>query len=543
LGEPLLEKGRESFRKRAWGAAFSQLSAADRQAPLPPEYLVDLSQAALLIGKDAEGLNFLARAHQAFSDRSAIQPAARCAFWLGFMSLINGEVAKAGGWLSRAARLLEDQPDCSEKGYLLLADGYRLFHGHDAAGAQDKFAQAGVIGRRFNDKDLSTLALQGNGRALIRQGEISRGLALLDEAMVAVTTGEVSALNAGGVYCSVLDACGEILDLRRAQEWTEALEQWCTSQPDLVPYRGHCLIRRAELLQLHGAWPDALEEAQRASEWLSRPVPKASLGTALYQVAEILRLLGRFAEAEEAYRGASQWQPTLGPGFAQLRLAQGQVDTANALIRRLKEEVQKPGARARVLQAYVEVALASGDIASAQAASDELAEIASRHDIPFLRALSSHTSGAVLLALGQARDALVSLRHAWTLWCELCVPYEAARVRVLIGRACQELDDKQSALVEFAAARQTFQQLGALHDLALVDSFLPNPASQAAGPLSARELQVLRLVASGKTNREIGRKLFISEKTVARHLSNIFTKLDLNSRTAATAYAYNHSLV
>ena len=542
-GESLLEKGRESFRKRAWGAAFSQLSAADSQAPLLPEYLVDLSQAALLIGKDAEGLNFLARAHQAFSDGNAIQPAARCAFWLGFLSLLNGEVAKAGGWLSRAARLLEDQPDCGEKGYLFLAEGYRLFHAHDAVGAQDKFAQAASIGQRFKDKDLATLALQGHGRALMRQGEIARGLALLDEAMVAVTTGEVSALNAGGVYCSVLDACGEILDLRRAKEWTEALEQWCASQPDLVPYRGHCLIRRSELLQLHGAWTDALEEAQRASEWLSRPAPKPSLGSALYQIAEILRLLGRFAEAEEAYLGASKWQPTLGPGLAQLRLAQGQVETANALIRRLKEEVQKPGPRARVLQTCVEAALASSDVACAQAACDELAEIASRHDISFFWAVSSHASGAVLLAQGQPRRALVSLRRAWTVWCELGVPYEAARVRVLIGRACQELGDKHSALVEFTAARQAFQQLGAIHDLALIDSLLPKAAGQAEGPLSARELQVLRLVASGKSNREIGQRLFISEKTVARHLSNIFTKLDLNSRTAATAYAYDHSLV
>jgi ATP/maltotriose-dependent transcriptional regulator MalT len=377
----------------------------------------------------------------------------------------------------------------------------------------------------------------------MRQGQIPRGLALLDEAMVAVTADEVSALNAGGVYCSVLDACGEIFDLRRAKEWTEALEQWCTSQPDLVPYRGHCLVRRAELLQLHGAWPDALQEAQRASEWLSRPVPKPSLGTAFYQVGELLRLQGRFAEAEEAYRSASEWQPSLGPGFARLRLAQGQIDTANALSRRLKEEVQEPVPRARVLQACVEIALASSDVASAQSASNELADIASRHDIPFLRAVSGHTSGDVLLALGQASDAQVALRQAWTIWSELGVPYEAARVRVLIGRAYLELGDKQSALIEFTAARHSFHQLGAVNDLAFVDSFLPRPAHQDTGPLSARELQVLRLVASGLTNREIGQKLFISEKTVARHLSNIFTKLDLNSRTAATAYAYDHSLL
>jgi DNA-binding CsgD family transcriptional regulator len=541
MEESLLEKGREAFRKRAWGAAFSQLSEADRQTPLAPEYLSELSQAALLIGKDAEGVSLLARAHQAFMDCGAIQPAARCAFWLGFISLLNGEVAKGSGWLSRAGRLLADQPDCCEKGYLLVAEAYGLFRAGDAAGAQARFEQAGACGLRFKDRDLATLALQGHGRALIRQGEIARGLTLLDEAMIAVTADEVSALNAGGVYCSVLDACGEIFDLKRAREWTEALEQWCASQPDLVPYRGHCLVRRAELLQLHGDWPDALVEAQRASEWLSHPVPKPSLGSALYQVGEILRLRGRFAEAEEAYRGASERLSNLGPGCALLRLAQGQVEMANALIRRLQEEVHEPGPRARVLHACVEIALASRDISAAQSASKELEEIASRYDIPFLRAMSCHTSGAVLLALGQSRDALTALRRAWTIWGELCVPYEAARVRVLMGRACQELGDEQSALVEFTAAREMFLQLGAVNDLAFVDSRLP--ARKTTGPLSTRELEVLRLVASGMTNREIGQKLFISEKTVARHLSNIFTKLDLNSRTAATAYAYDHSLV
>ena len=533
--------GRESFRKRAWGAAFSQLSAADGEAPLAPEYLAELAQAALLIGKQVEGTTFLSRAHQAFLDHGAIQPAARCAFWLGFTSLVNGEAAKAGGWLSRAGRLLEDQPDCCEKGFLLLAEGYRLFHNGDTTAAREKFELACACGLRFKDRDLATLALQGHGRALIREGQISRGLTLLDEAMVAVTADEVSPLNAGGVYCSVLDACGEIFDLRRAMEWTEALEQWCASQPDLVPYRGHCLVRRAELLQLHGAWPDALQEAQRASEWLSQPVPKPSLGAALYQVGEVLRLRGRFAEAEEAYRRAGEWQPSLGPGFAQLRLAQGQVEIANALIRRLHEEVHQPGPRAKVLHASVEIALASGDVASAESASKELEEIASRCDIPFLRAVSCHTLGAVLVGRGQAREALVALRRAWTMWNELGVPYEAARVRVLIGRACQELSDQQSALVELETARKTFEQLGAINDLALLDSFLP--PRQANGLLSARELQVLRLVASGMTNRGIGKKLFISEKTVARHVSNIFTKLDLSSRSAATAYAYDHSLV
>ena len=542
-GAHALEQGRTAFRKQAWGEAFSQLSAADRKSSLAPQDLVDFAQAAFLIGRDGEGGDLLSRAHQAFLSRGDNQRAARCAFWLGFTLLINGELAKAGGWLSRAARLLDGQPDCVEKGYLLLPEGYRAFHAGDAVTAHEKFAQAEASGERFGDKDLATLALQGQGRSLIRQGEIARGVSLLDEAMVAVTAGEVSPLNAGGVYCSVLEACGEIFDLQRAQEWTSALEKWCASQPDLVPYRGHCLVRRAELLQWHGSWPEALEWAERACESLSSPVPKPALGAAYYQIGEVQRLLGRFTESEEAYRRASEWNRIPAPGPAQLRLAQGQVDAANVAIRRIAEEVRDAGPRARVLDAYVEIVLAVHDVAAARAAASELSAIANRLKVPFLRALASRAQGAVLVADGNANAALAELRQSWSIWCELDAPYEASRVRMLIAEACRELKDEENARLELAAARRTFERLGATRDLSRVRALLPGDARLSAGRLTEREVQVLRLVASGMTNRTIAGKLKISEKTVARHLSNIFTKLDLGSRTAAAAYAYDHKLV
>ena len=538
-----LEQGRESFRKQAWGAAFSQLSAADCEASLEAEDLAQLAQAARLIGKEAEGADLLSRAHQAFLSRGDEQPAARCAFWMGFSALLNGEFAKAGGWLSRAKRLLDGHPDCAENGYLLLPEGYRAFHEGDTVTAHATFVQATAIGERFGEKDLITLGLQGQGRALIRQGEIARGVALLDEAMVAVTAGEVSPLSAGGVYCSVLEGCGEIFDLQRAQEWTSALERWCASQPDLVPYRGHCLIRRAELLQLHGAWEEALEWAQKAGEWLSHPTPKPGLGAALYQVGEIQRLRGRFAEAEEAYSQATQLSRCQGPGMAQLRLAQGRIDAANAAIRRMAGEGMETGPRARTLDAYVEIVLAAKDVPAARAAAEELAGIAGRQDVAFFRALSLRAAGAVLLAEGNARGAMAELRRSWDHWCELQVPYESARVRVLVGLASRALGDEENACLELTAARQAFERLGAVVDLARVEALLLKTPACAAGPLTEREVQVLRLVASGMTNRGIAGRLKISEKTVARHVSNIFTKLDLSSRTAAVAYAYDHNLV
>ena len=501
------------------------------------------AQAAFLIGKESEGADLLSRAHQAFLSRGDAQHAARCAFRLGFTLLVNGETAKASGWLSRAARLLEGQPDCAEKGYLLLSEGFRSFHSNNAVTAHARFVEAARIGERFGDKDLVTLALQGQGRCLINQGEIPRGVALLDEAMVAVMAGEVSPLNAGGVYCSVLDACGEIFDLQRAQEWTTALEKWCASQPDLVPYRGHCLIRRSELLQLHGAWTEALEWAQRGCEWLSRPVRKAAVGAAHYQVAEVQRMLGRFAESEEAYRRASEWMRTPVPGPAQLLLAQGQVEAANVAIRRVAKECCEAGPRPRVLDAYVEIVLAVHDVAAARTASAELSAIATEWNVPFLQALACRANGAVLLAEGKAHESLAELRRSFSIWCELDAPYEAARVRMLIAQACRELKDEETARLELTAARQTFERLGAAKDLSLVRALWPGGAPASAGPLTEREVQVLKLVASGLTNRAIAGKLKISEKTVARHLSNIFTKLDLGSRTAAAAYAYAHRLV
>jgi DNA-binding NarL/FixJ family response regulator len=540
--ERALKQGRQSFRTQAWRAAFSQLSAANSEAPLEADDLVLLAQAALLIGRDADGSDLLASAHQAFVDRGNTQLAARCAFWIGFTLLLSGESSKAGGWLSRASRLLEGEPDCVEKGYLLLPTGYRAVRSGDTATAQLAFVGATAIGERFGDKDLETLGLQGQGRTLIRQGEITQGVGLLDEAMVAVTAGEVSPLNAGGVYCSVLEACGEIFDLKRAQEWTSELEKWCASQPDLVPYRGHCLVHRAELLQLRGEWQAALEWAERAKEWFSRPAPKPAVGEAFYQVGEVQRLRGNFAESEEAYRQASQWYQTAGPGLAQLRLAQGRVEAANAAIRRVAEEVQQPGPRARVLDAYVEIVLAAGDLAAARTAANELASIAALHDIPFLRALCYRSSGAVLVADGNAREALEELRKSLIVWCELQAPYEATRVRFLMALAYRKLGDEENALLELNEVRQAFKHLGATAAVSRVDLLLKDTA-KGTGPLTQREVQVLRLVASGMTNREIADKLFISEKTVARHLSNIFTKLDLSSRTAATAYAYDHKLV
>jgi DNA-binding NarL/FixJ family response regulator len=388
------------------------------------------------------------------------------------------------------------------------------------------------------------MGLMEQGHALVRQGRTEGGLRLVDETMVAVTAGELSPIVAGIVYCNTIAFCQGVYELGRAREWTAALTRWCQRQPDMVAHNGLCLVHRAQLMTLGGTWPAALEELRRLDKSYTEGVlNQRALGHAAYQRAEVHRLQGGFDEAEAAYRKATRFGREPQPGLALLRLAEGNTDAAAAAIRRAVGETTQPLKRAGLLPVYVEIMLAVGDIEAARSACRELDEIAERQGTDLLDAMAAGARGELALAEGDAQAALVALRRACQGWRELDAPHEAARARALLGVACRSLGDEDTAAFELEAARGALAELGAGPALRWVDSLTGRVAPGDDHGLTARELEVLRLVAAGSSNRLIASTLVISERTVARHLQNIYAKLRVSSRTAASAFAFENDLV
>jgi DNA-binding CsgD family transcriptional regulator len=505
-----------------------------------------LATSAYILGRDLEFLVFVERAHHAHLAADDPVRAARSGFWLSLGHLLRGEVGAATGWLSRTQRLLAraDCPDCVEHGFVLVPVAEQhLAEGRDFA-AHRTASVAVEIGDRFGDADLVACARHLQGRSLIRQGKVGVGLAHLDEAMLAVVGGRLSPIVTGLVYCSVIDACLQVHAVGRAGEWTSALARWCGQQPQMVAFTGTCLVHRAEILHLRGAWTEAMAEVRRAGE---RPREGAEGGlapaSASYRQGEIHRLRGDLAAAERSFREAVSggWEPQ--PGLALLWLAQGRTEAACAAIRRALGAAQGALERMKLLPAFAEITIAAGDIEAARAACRELEDSAPAVGSAVLDAMAGYARGAVELAAGDARTALVYLRPALEGWQRIDAPYDAARARVLVGSACHALGDRDGGRVEFSAARAVFERLGAVPDIVRVDALLGGAASPSSPGLTPRELEVLRHLATGKTNKAIAGALGLSERTIDRHVGNIFDKLDVRSRAAATAYAYDHGLL
>jgi DNA-binding CsgD family transcriptional regulator len=539
-----LERGRASYDRRDWAEAFDAFVHAEGRAPLGRDDLERLVWSAALTGHNEAFLGALEQLHKACVEARERAPAARAAFWIGFHLSSLGASSRATGWLARAKRLVEDEGEpCAERGYLLLPTVYRHLGAADNVAAHAVASEAAEIGEGCHDGDLVALARNLQGRALLRQGRIEPGLALLDEVMLAVTSGELSPLVTGIVYCNVIVTCQQIYALDRAREWTAALAHWCQQQPQLVTFTGHCLVHRAEIMQLGGDWPEAIEEVRQICERRRGDADPDVFGDACYQQAELLRLRGELVEAEKAYRLASQHGREPQPGLALLRVAQGQTESAVSAIRRVLSTTKAKWQRARLLPAFVEIMCAAGEVDEARGACRELEEIAQDFGTEIVGAMAAHALGALRLVEGDARGAIEPLQHAFGVWHKAGAPYIAARIRVLLGRAFLALGDRDGAELERDAARNVFEELGATPDLAALAASAEDSGRARVHGLSRREIEVLRLLASGKTNKVIARSLYVSERTVDRHVSNIFKKIGVPSRAAATAFAYENELI
>ena len=540
VGDPgSLAAARRALDRSRWVEAADAYAATDAD-DLDPDDLRRWATACYLVGRMQACLDALVRAHRRLTELGQVDEAVVCGFWISYALINSGRPGQAEGWLERCRGQLEDRTRSLGAGYLLTLDAFSATAiEHDEQRGRALAEQAVAVGRAEGDADLVALALSVLGRALIRSGDVRTGLARLDEAMVAVVADEVSPQVAGTVYCSVIDACEEVLALDRAAEWTAALSAWCDRQHGMVTFNGQCVTHRASVLRVRGELGAAEAEAEHACERFAGAADEAGTGEALYELGEVRRLRGDLSGADRSYADAAGWGRDPQPGLALLRLAQGRRGEAVAMVRRREQETRRRLERLRLLPAHVEIMLVNDDLGEAQRAVAELTAIADVVDTAAAHAEADGAAGAVALATGRAGAALVALRRAFLRWQGLGAPREAARCRMLVARACAALGDHDAAAQEEAAARRALIEVGAHGDLAVLGG---RPVRDVAG-LTPRELEVLGLVAAGLTNRAIAAELGISVRTVDRHVTNILARLGVASRTAAATAGHERGLL
>jgi len=549
-----VEDARALIAQRRWWDAYRVLSRLDSRSALGVRDLQELAISAFLCGKGAESRHAWLRAYQIHLHGGDPGAAALCAMRIGFAQISTGELAQASGclpasltscaaWVAHGSSLLADDDDGVEHGYLLIPIAYeQLAIGGDLDNAAADSARAVEIARRFDDRDLLVLGLTIQGRALVRAGSMENGVVALDEALMVVEAGQVSPAIAGITLSSAIEAAWEVFDLKRLGDWTETFGRWCELQEGMVAFQSRSLAYLATLDVLQGRWDSALDAAAQACEDHIADADPAAAASAHYRQGDLLRLRGEIQQAEAAFREASRRGFDPQPGLALLRLADGDVETAVASLGRALGETKSQLKRAAMLAAYVEVMLAAGDLPAASEAIDEMEEAVGVYRTPVLEAAVHHAKGAVLLAEGDPHPALERLRVAARVWAHLGLPYEEGRTRRVIAECCRRLGDDDASTLELGIARDIFAALGARPDVDKVDTLLATQPPSSHG-LTKRELEVLRLLAEGKTNREIAEELIVAVKTVDSHVSNILTKFGVATRSAATAFAHRQNLL
>jgi DNA-binding CsgD family transcriptional regulator len=518
---------------------YERLSGRDA-SELDGGQLEALADAAWLLCRLEESTAARQQSYVRYLDAGENGPAARTAWRLFWEGVYTREAAVAMGWLRRARRHLASMPEAAEHGLVALADAELALNRGRLEQAAASALRAIEVADRHRAQGIVALGLTLHGRILIAQGDREEGLACLDEAMTLVLGGRLDDYFAGAVYCAVIAECRDLADIRRGSEWTDAARAWCAALQATTPFHGICRIHRGEILCLRGAWEEAESEIRAAGDELATFKP-GSAAEAFYALGELHRRQGDISAAEDAFLRAHQLGRDPHPGLAYVRVAQGRPETASSALRAaLAGESGAPMQRARLLTAYVETLLSAGEVSLATDAADELTSIARVLDSPAVDASAAAARGSVRLASGDPGGAIADLRTSCAVWRDLGMPYEEAQTRLLIGGATRALGDEEGAVREIDAAVHAFERLGARTELQRAVTIL-GPSAFPAG-LTTREVEVLRLVAAGRTNRDIATELVISEHTVSRHLHNIFTKLGVSSRAAATAFAFEHRL-
>lgn len=523
-----LDAARAAYAARDWVTARERYRTAGDEL-VEPDDLYALANSSWWLGDLDAALPDLRRAYRRHLDQGRHRAAALVALDIGYTNGLRGDEGQASGWTGRAARLLDDEPECVEKGYLAYIDYEQAFGRGDLDAALALSLEISATGRRFDDPTLAALGVLGQGRVTVARGEVDRGMALLDEAMVAAVSDELAPAWAGNIYCNLMVVCYELADWARAGEWTTVTARWCEAMPGAGPFMGICRIHRAQVFQAHGAWDDAEAEARRVCDELADFHP-GMVGEARYALGDLQRQRGDLEGAEAAYLAAHRLGRDPCPGLALLRLAQGRRGDALASITRaLGTASPDPLTRARLLPAAVQIMLATDDLDQARRAADELATIAATYGTPGLHAQADAAEGAVLLAEGRAAEAVEALERALRSGKQLRLPYEGACIRLHLAEAHRALGRRDHAALEADAARHELTRLGAVPA-----GTGPKPAPRPDG-LSPREVEILGLVADGRSNQEIAAELYLSVRTVERHLATVYRKLGLHGRSARAA--------
>lgn len=538
----MLHRAREAVRERDWVAARAGFAAAREHDTLSADDLKALANCHWWLGDFDSAVIEQQEVYRLYLEAGDTAAAALVALDIGYTMSFRGAEAQGSGWMRRAARLLDDHPDGVEQGYLDYVLGFEAaFNALDLDAAQESARRIHTLGRRFDDLPLTALGVMGEGRVLVRRGNVVAGMALLDEAMLAAVSDELDPGSAGSIYCHLMEACYEVSDLPRARQWTEATAQWCERMPGAGPFMGICRVHRAQVLQIRGDWDQAEVEALRVCEEAGRLGPLVA-GEAQYQLGEIRRQRGDLPGAAEAYRAAHRWGREPQPGLALLKLAMGDAAGADVSVR---SALAAAGAnlpwRTRLLPSVAEIAVAAGDLRGARDACEELAAMAATFGTTAFTTQAAHVEAMVLVAEGDTHRALPHLRHALQGWQALGAPYEAARIRVLLAHAYEALGDVDAAMREQTAASEELERIG----VSWQPTSVP-PRRVQAGGLTQREGEVLAMVARGKTNRQIADELVLSIRTVERHLATVYEKLGVHGRSAraaAVSYALREGIL